>query len=186
MALRDLDAEELSQLAERARRDYEELRAKDLHLDLTRGKPSVEQLDHNERLLSLPGEGDHTAADGSDVRNYGGLDGLKELRELWGEVVGIPAERLLAADGSSLNIMFDVVSFSHLFGTQDSPRPWSKEETVRWLCPVPGYDRHFTISETFGHEMIPVPTTEEGPDLDVVREHLADPSVKGMWLVVLR
>lgn len=183
MALRDLDAEELSQLAERARRDYEELRAKDLHLDLTRGKPSVEQLDHNERLLSLPGEGDHTAADGSDVRNYGGLDGLKELRELWGEVVGIPAERLLAADGSSLNIMFDVVSFSHLFGTQDSPRPWSKEETVRWLCPVPGYDRHFTISETFGHEMIPVPTTEEGPDLDVVREHLADPSVKGMWLV---
>lgn len=173
----------LTENAAEIRAAYEQLKAKNLHLDLTRGKPSAEQLSFSEELLSLPGAGDHTTSGGEDVRNYGNLRGIKEIRELWGEILGIDAGNIIAGDASSLNIMFDLISWSVHFGTNDSERPWHEEDHVRWLCPVPGYDRHFSITEHFGFEMIPVPLNEDGPDMDVVREHVKDPQVKGMWTV---
>lgn len=183
MKLTDANTDRLLSLKEEVTTAYGELRARGLNLNLTRGKPSSEQLDLGEALLALPGEGDHTLADGTDARNYGGGDGIREIRELWAEVLGVPADLVIAGDASSLNIMFDLISWAHTFGTVDSPRPWSAEETVKWICPVPGYDRHFSITEAFGYEMITVPMNEDGPDLDAVRELVKDPQVKGMWLV---
>lgn len=153
-----------------------------LSLDLTRGKPAAEQLDFSAQLLSEPGQ-NYTTPSGVDIRNYGGDAGLKEIRELWAEVLGISAEQLVAGDASSLNIMFDLISWSYAFGNNDSARPWAAEETVKWICPVPGYDRHFTITEQFGFEMLPVDMTPTGPDMEQVRELVKDPAVKGMWTV---
>ncbi|MGV3073439.1 aminotransferase class I/II-fold pyridoxal phosphate-dependent enzyme [Corynebacterium phoceense] len=183
MSLLSLDADKLKELAERTRKDYEALKAKGLQLNLTRGKPSKAQSDLANDLLSLPGEDNYTDAAGNDLRNYGNLDGIREIRELWGKLLGIPAENLLAADGSSLNIMFDLISFAHTWGTNDSERPWGQEETVKWICPVPGYDRHFAITEKFGYELITVPMLEDGPDMGAIRELVQDPQVKGMWTV---
>lgn len=161
---------------------YEELKAAGLKLDLTRGKPSSEQLDFANDLLSLPGK-NYTTPGGVDVRNYGGLNGITELRELWGELIGVPAENIMAGDASSLNIMFDLISWSYTFGNNDSPKPWSVEDDLKWICPVPGYDRHHSITELFGFEMVTVPWTENGPDVNAVRELVKDPAVKGMWTV---
>lgn len=168
MSLKDYDAARLAQVREEVTAKYAELKAKNLSLDLTRGKPSAEQLDLSNDLLSLPGENFRTK-DGVDCRNYGGLLGIADIRELWAEALGLPADLVVAQDGSSLNIMFDLISWAYTWGNNDSPRPWSAEEKVKWLCPVPGYDRHFTITEHFGFEMINVPMTDEGPDMDVVR-----------------
>lgn len=183
MSLSDLDPTQFSELAQRTRQQYDELKARNLNLDLTRGKPSSEQLDFSNALLSLPGEGDYTDNTGADVRNYGGLTGIPDIRELWAEALGINPDNLIAGDSSSLNIMFDLISWSYIWGNNDSPRPWKDEETVKWICPVPGYDRHFAITEHFGFEMIQVPMTPTGPDMDAVEELVKDPQVKGMWTV---
>ena len=183
MSLSDLDPTQFSELAQRTRQQYDELKARNLNLDLTRGKPSSEQLDFSNALLSLPGEGDYTDNTGTDVRNYGGLTGIPDIRELWAEALGIDPDNLIAGDSSSLNIMFDLISWSYIWGNNDSPRPWKDEETVKWICPVPGYDRHFAITEHFGFEMIQVPMTPTGPDMDAVEELVKDPQVKGMWTV---
>lgn len=178
-----MNTELLQQNAAEIRQAYEDLKAKDLNLDLTRGKPSAEQLDFSDELLSLPGAGNYVAKDGTDTRNYGNLKGIKDIRQIWADVQGLPVEQVLAEDSSSLNIEFDLVSWAFHFGTNDSPRPWSQEEKVKWICPVPGYDRHFSITEAFGVEMITVPMTEDGCDMDAVRELVKDPQVKGMWVV---
>lgn len=183
MSLSDLDPTQFSELAQRTRQQYDELKARNLNLDLTRGKPSSEQLDFSNALLSLPGEGDYTDNTGADVRNYGGLTGIPDIRELWAEALGIDPDNLIAGDSSSLNIMFDLISWSYIWGNNDSPRPWKDEETVKWICPVPGYDRHFSITEHFGFEMVQVPMTPTGPDMDAVEELVKDPQVKGMWTV---
>ena len=183
MSLKDLPHDQFTELAERTRQQYQELKARNLNLDLTRGKPSSEQLDFSNALLSLPGEGDYKDKTGADVRNYGNLQGIADIRELWAEALGIDPANLIAGDSSSLNIMFDLISFAYIWGTNDSPRPWKDEETVKWLCPVPGYDRHFAITERFGFEMIRVPMTPDGPDMDAVEELVKDPQVKGMWTV---
>ena len=183
MSLSDLDPAQFSELAQRTRQQYDELKARNLSLDLTRGKPSSEQLDFSNALLSLPGEGDYTDNTGADVRNYGGLTGIADIRELWAEALGIDPDNLIAGDSSSLNIMFDLISWSYIWGTNDSPRPWKDEERVKWICPVPGYDRHFAITEHFGFEMVQVPMTPTGPDMDAVEELVKDPQVKGMWTV---
>lgn len=183
MSLLDLDTDARAQLFAQVRADYDALKAKNLALDLTRGKPSSQQLNLANALLSLPGEGNIYDATGADVRNYGNLKGIKDIRAIWAELMGVELDEIIAGDGSSLNMMFDVISFAHTFGTQDSEKPWSAEETVKWICPVPGYDRHFTITETFGYEMISVPWLEHGPDMDAVEELLKDPQVKGMWVV---
>ncbi|GAA1472731.1 aminotransferase class I/II-fold pyridoxal phosphate-dependent enzyme [Corynebacterium felinum] len=182
MSLLNYDADRLAQFTEEITHKYEELKGRNLALDLTRGKPSAEQLDFSNEVLSLPGD-NYTAADGTDCRNYGGLNGIADIRSIWAEVLGMPVENVIAGDASSLNIEFDLIAWSYALGNNDSPQPWAKEETLKWLCPVPGYDRHFTITEHFGFDMIPVPMTDEGPCMDTVRELVKDPAVKGMWTV---
>ncbi|MCT1450978.1 aminotransferase [Corynebacterium sp. p3-SID1194] len=183
MSLLNLDAAAREELATKVREEYETLKSRNLDLDLTRGKPSSEQLDLSNDLLELPGKGNYVDAAGTDVRNYGNLKGIKDIREIWGELIGVPVDNLYAEDSSSLNIMFDLISWSFIFGNNDSERPWREEETVKWICPVPGYDRHFAITEKFGFEMVSVPMLEDGPDVDAVAELVKDPAVKGMWVV---
>ncbi|MEU0242059.1 aminotransferase class I/II-fold pyridoxal phosphate-dependent enzyme [Nocardiopsis sp. NPDC006198] len=168
---------------ERAQKDYADLAARGLSLDLTRGKPAPEQLDLSEALLGLPGD-THTAADGTDVRNYGGLQGLPELREIFAGVLQTPVGQLLALGNSSLELMHDSIVHALLGVLPGSERRWADEERIAFLCPVPGYDRHFALCERFGIEMIPVAMTPEGPDMDEVeRLAAADPAVKGIWCV---
>ena len=183
MSLLTLESSELTELAAQVRKDYEDLKAKGLKLDLTRGKPAKAQLDLSNDLLALPGLGHYTDAAGNDLRNYGNQKGIKELRDIWGKLTNMDPELLVAADSSSLNIMFDLISWAFLFGTNDSAQPWSKEEKLKWICPVPGYDRHFAITEQFGFELVTVPMEEDGPDVEAVEKLVADPTVKGMWVV---
>ncbi|MBV7293515.1 aminotransferase class I/II-fold pyridoxal phosphate-dependent enzyme [Corynebacterium sp. TAE3-ERU16] len=183
MTLQDLDAKALADFTGEISAKYEELKARNLKLDLTRGKPSAEQLDFSEELLGQPGAGEHTTADGIDVRNYGGLIGITDIRSIYSDLLGIPVDQIWAGDASSLNIMFDLILASYVWGNNDSDTPWKDLDKVRWICPVPGYDRHFTITEHLGFEMVTVPMTDEGPDMDAVRELVKDPSVKGMWTV---
>jgi DNA-binding transcriptional MocR family regulator len=183
VSLHSCSREELAAAHARHQQEYAQLRAMKLALDLTRGKPSGEQLDLSNALLSLPGD-DYRDADGIDTRNYGGLHGLPELRAIFGELLGIGVPNLIAGNNSSLELMHDVVVFSMLHGGVDSPRPWIEEPAVKFLCPVPGYDRHFAITETMGIEMIQIPMREDGPDVGLIEELVAaDPAVKGMWAV---
>jgi DNA-binding transcriptional MocR family regulator len=178
-----LSPDELAALHALHQQDYAALQAKKLALDLTRGKPSAQQLDLSNQLLSLPGE-NYRDAEGTDTRNYGGLHGLPELRAIFGELLGLPVQNLIAGNNSSLELMHDIVAFSLLYGGVDSPRPWKDEPSVKFLCPAPGYDRHFAITETMGIEMIPIPMLEDGPDVDLIEELVAvDPAIKGMWTV---
>lgn len=184
VSLQNLNRADLVAQHERYQRDYAELQAKKLTLDLTRGKPAPEQLDLANGLLALPGPDDYRDDDGTDTRNYGGLHGLPELRAIFGELLGIAVPNLIAGNNASLEFMHDVVVYSMVHGGVDSPRPWSQEPVVKFLCPVPGYDRHFAITETLGIEMIPVPMREDGPDVDLIEELVAaDPAIKGMWTV---
>ncbi|OZF05759.1 aminotransferase [Rhodococcus sp. 15-1154-1] len=178
-----MNHEELVAEHERQAASYEQLKAQNLSLDLTRGKPSPEQLDLSSDLLTLPG-GDFRDGSGTDCRNYGGLAGLPELRAIFGELLGIPVSNLLAGNNASLEIMHDLVVWSLLHGLPDSPRPWSAEPNIRFLCPAPGYDRHFAISESFGIDMIPVPMNPDGPDVEEITRLVAsDPQIKGLWAV---
>ncbi len=169
-------------LAAEARAAYAELQKAGLKLDMTRGKPSAEQLDLAEGMLALPGNRDHFAEDGQDVRNYGGLQGLPEARRLFGAMLGVPAEQVVVAENSSLAIMHDCIVWALLKGVVGGAAPWSKADAA-FICPVPGYDRHFALCEGFGIRMIPVPMRDDGPDMDAVEAAAADPAVKGMWCV---
>jgi DNA-binding transcriptional MocR family regulator len=153
-----------------------------LALDLTRGKPSPAQLDLSSGLLELPGE-DFRAADGTDTRNYGGLAGLKELREIFAPILQVPVAQVVAGGNASLAVMHDHLVFALFHGVPDSENPWGQEDAVKFLCPAPGYDRHFAICEEYGIEMIPIAMFDDGPDVEAIREHVRDPLVKGMWLV---
>jgi DNA-binding transcriptional MocR family regulator len=166
-----------------AQLDYDELQGRGLSLDLTRGKPSPAQLDLMDGLLATSLAGDWKAADGTDCRNYGGLQGLPELRAIFSELLKVPVAQLIAADNSSLALMHDCIVHSLL-----SPLPGSSSRWVdgpaAFLCPVPGYDRHFSLCERFGIEMIQVPMTVEGPDMDVVEALVAEEArIKGIWCV---
>lgn len=174
-----------AQLAERLtdlRADYTRLKEQELKLDLTRGKPGSDQLDLSEALLRLPTG--HQNRTGTDVRNYGGLEGLPEMREIFADLLGIDAAQVVAGGNSSLSMMYQVVTWMLLKGGPDSPCPWSQEETVKFVCPVPGYDRHFTMLAELGIEMVTVDMHADGPDVAQVKALVADdPSVKGMWIV---
>ena len=184
MSLQSLSRDELKAEHQLQRRNYADLQARKLTLDLTRGKPSAEQLDLSNALLELPGSGDFRDAEGTDTRNYGGQHGLPGLRAVFGELLGIPVPNLIAGNNASLELMHDAVAFSMLHGGVDSPRPWVAEPGVKFLCPAPGYDRHFSITESLGIEMITVPMRDDGPDVDMVEELVAaDPAIRGMWCV---
>jgi DNA-binding transcriptional MocR family regulator len=184
VSFQSLGREDLLAQHEQQTRNYAELQALGLKLDLTRGKPSPAQLDLSNGLRALPGKEDFRDGEGTDTRNYGGLHGLPELRAIFGELLGIPVPNLIAGNNASLELMHDVVVFSMLYGGVDSPRPWAQEPVVKFLCPAPGYDRHFAITESLGIEMITVPMREDGPDVDMIEELVAaDPAIKGMWCV---
>ena len=181
-ALTDLSADDRAALLEQTRAAYADLKARGLKLDLTRGKPSAQQLDLADRLLRLPSTTQDSS--GVDVRNYGGLEGLRELREMFAELLWVEPDQVVAGGNSSLTMMRDTLVYLMLFGGVDSERPWSQEEKVRFVCPVPGYDRHFTLLESLGIEMVTVPMHDDGPDVDAVAALVADdPSFKGIWIV---
>ena len=162
---------------------YDTFKAKGLALDLTRGKPSAAQLDLSNELLSLPGA-EYLSEGSTDCRNYGGLQGLVEARRLFSGVMGAPPEHVVVSTNSSLALMHDTIVYSLLKGTCDSEKPWSAQGEIAFVCPVPGYDRHFRICEDYGIRMIPVPLLDDGPDMDQVERLVAqDPSIKGIWCV---
>lgn len=184
MDLTRLATDDLTRHREHLRRDYDALRARGLALDLTRGKPSAEQLDLSERLLELPGAGRHRAADGTDTRNYGGIRGLVELRTIFGELLQVPAEQLIAFGNSSLELMHECLVHAVLFGVPGSAQPWGLGNGTAFVCPVPGYDRHFALCEKLNIEMITVSMTATGPDMDEVERLVAaDARIKGIWCV---
>jgi len=161
---------------------YADLQARGLKLDLTRGKPSSAQLDLSEELLGLPTTTKDRA--GVDVRNYGGLEGLIELREIFAELLRVDVDQLICQGNSSLTLMHQTLTYLLLWGGPDSERPWKDEPVVKFVCPVPGYDRHFSMLADFGIEMVTVPMHDDGPDAAAVAELVRDdPSVKGMWIV---
>jgi len=168
---------------DQARAAYDALVAQGMKLDLTRGKPSAAQLDLAAELLHLPADR-FKAADGTDTRNYGGLQGLPELREIFAPVLQVPAEQLIAFGNGSLELMHDTLVNALLNAMPGSPRRWVEEERVVFLAPVPGYDRHFGVCERLGIELVPVPLTDYGPDMDEVERLVAaDPAIKGIWCV---
>lgn len=179
------DAQDWAALLSAARAEHAALKARGLSLDLTRGKPSPEQLDLATAMLRLPEPGDWLTAAGEDARNYGGLQGLPEVRAMFGALLGAPAAQVVVGDNSSLALMHDCVLWALVKGVPGSPRPWSQEAAPAFLCPVPGYDRHFAILEHHGVRMIPVPLTGHGPDMDAVEVLVRDPAVKGMWCMPL-
>ncbi len=176
-----LSADDLATFLQTQREAYEVLKGAGLSLDLTRGKPSSDQLDLAADLLRLPAG--PKSPSGVDTRNYGGLEGLVELRAIFAELLGVDLEQIIAGGNSSLTMMHDVLVSLRLHGGVTSERPWSQEEKVTFICPVPGYDRHYTMLAHHGIEMVTVPMLPDGPDVATCRELVKDPSVKGMWIV---
>lgn len=162
---------------------YQSLKGKNLKLNMARGKPSKEQLDMVSDILTAVTSTDDCISEGLDVRNYGELSGLPAAKKIFAEILGCAPEECFIGGSASLTLMYDLISKAYVHGLLHSPRPWCKEESVKWLCPAPGYDRHFAITESFGFEMITVPMTAEGPDMDMVEYLVKDSSVKGIWCV---
>jgi DNA-binding transcriptional MocR family regulator len=182
--LATLSTDDLTAFRVQVQSRYDEFKRRSLKLDLTRGKPSSEQLDLSNGLLALPGDADYQAADKTDTRNYGVLQGLPELRMLLAPLFGVSAAQVVLGNNSSLALMHDAIVYSLLTGTVGSPRPWSKESRVAFLCPVPGYDRHFAICQDFGIEMIQVDLRDDGPDMETVERLVRDDAgIKAIWCV---
>lgn len=182
MQYRQMMPEQLEAEYARVKAAYDGLAAKGLSLNLARGKPAAEQLDLSNELFHTLDDGDFVC-DGVDVRNYGCLDGLPACKRLFAEILGVEEREVLVGGNASLNLMYDLIAKAYTHGLLHSPRPWSQEPVVKFLCPAPGYDRHFHLSQSFGMELITVPLHEEGPDMDVVERLALDPAVKGMWCV---
>ena len=164
--------------------EYEKYKAQGLSLDLSRGKPNSDQLDISLPLLSEARPREKCFAEGGiDCRNYGCLDGIPEMKRLFADMLGIKAEYIAVGGNSSLQLMYDTLSRAMLFGVLGSERPWCREEGLKWICVTPGYDRHFKMTEVLGFELLSVPMTATGPDMDMVEELVKDPKVKGIWCV---
>lgn len=180
----ELTRDELLAIKDELEKEYKEAAAKGLKLDMSRGKPAAKQLDLSRDMLDVVNSSsDLKCEDGVDVRNYGILDGISEAKKIMADILGVSSDNVIVFGNASLNIMYDMVSRAMLFGVLGST-PWSKLDKVKFLCPVPGYDRHFAITELFGVEMINIPMKADGPDMDLVEKYVNnDESVKGIWCV---
>jgi len=179
-----LSEADLQVRAEALRAQYDEIRGQGLKLDVTRGKPSAEQLSLSDSILTNVGPGDVHGADGTDYRNYGILAGIPEARELFAEYMGVTPAEVLVGGNSSLTLMHDALVGAMMYGVPGGYGPWKDQGHLKFLCPVPGYDRHFGITQKLGFEMVPVAMSETGPDMDAIEELVAeDASVKGIWCV---
>lgn len=183
-AYKDLTKEELLDLKNGLTKEFEEVKGKGLKLDMSRGKPSKAQLDLSMGMMDVLNSGTPLIGeDGTDCRNYGVLDGIKEAKQLMADMMEVSVDHVIVCGNASLNIMYDAVSRAMTHGILGST-PWAKLDKVKFLCPVPGYDRHFAITEHFGIEMINIPMTPQGPDMDMVEQYVNhDESVKGIWCV---
>ncbi len=181
MDLKNLSREQLSERLAVLTEEYNSYKAMGLKLDMSRGKPGADQLELTNEMLSPVYLGDYKASNGFDVRNYGILDGIPECKQMFAEVLGVKPENTIVFGNASLTIMYDYIAQCMIFGAGD--KPWCKQEGIKFLCPVPGYDRHFSILEHFGIEMINIPTTSEGPDMDMIDELIKDEKVKGIICV---
>ena len=184
MQYNDMSKEELLALKESLNKEYAEAKAKGLSLDMSRGKPAAKQLDISLGLLdTINSSSDLKSEDGTDCRNYGVLDGIPEAKKLMADMMGTTPDHVIVYGNASLNIMYDQISRAYTHGILGNT-PWCKLDKVKFLCPVPGYDRHFAITERFGIEMINIPMSESGPDMGMVEEYVSnDASVKGIWCV---
>lgn len=184
MKLTEMEKDELAVLKAKWDEEYEKHKALNLDLNMARGKPSPEQLDISMEMMDvLNKSSDLNGINGDDYRNYGLLDGIPELKKIFSEMLGVSENELIVGGNASLNLMYDIVADSYAFGVNGS-KPWCKLDKVKFLCPVPGYDRHFAICEKFGIEMINIPTGEGGPDMDMVEKLVSeDDSIKGIWCV---
>lgn len=180
---RDLTAEEMRAEYAAVKTKFDALKAKRLKLNMARGKPSKAQLDMVSDMLSILTDPNDCVSDGLDARNYGELSGLSAAKRLFADILGCKPEECFIGGNASLTLMYDTVSKAYTHGMLHSEKPWCKLDRVKWLCPSPGYDRHFKITESFDFDMVIVPMTENGPDMDVVEELVKDPKVKGMWCV---
>ena len=183
-AYQDMTREELLQEKTSLEAAYKEIKEKGLQLDMSRGKPAPDQLNLSMGLLDvMTSETVMKSANGMDLRNYGGLDGIPEAKELVAQMINTTVDHIIIYGNSSLNIMYDQISRAMVFGVCGGT-PWMKQDKLKFLCPVPGYDRHFAITESFGIEMINIPLLEDGPDMDLVEQYVNnDPTVKGIWCV---
>ena len=177
-----MNRDELAAELKNVRNEYEHMRSMHLSLDMSRGKPGFDNMDLSEKMFDLVGnDTGFKNISGIDCRNYGGLDGLAELKNLFGKILGLSPDQIIVGGNSSLNMMFDTIAQAMTHGM--GGEPWMKQGKLKFLCPVPGYDRHFAVTEYFGFELIPVQMNDEGPDMDEVEELVKDPSVKGIWCV---
>ena len=180
----EMNKEQLQAEAAICQKQYDDYKALGLSLNMARGKPSLAQEQASADILdTINSKSDLSTKEGIDVLNYGCLTGLQEMKELFGEILGVPAEKIIVGGNASLTLMFDYLMQCYAKGASAHTEPWIKQGDVKFLCPAPGYDRHFGIAEYLGIEMITVPMTAEGPDMDVVEELAKDPMVKGMFCV---
>lgn len=179
----DLTKEEIDSELLEVTKKYEEIKSMGLSLNMARGKPGRTQLDMVSPMNDIHISPEEYISDGIESRNYGNVDGLPAAKKLFADILGTKPENVFVGGNASLQLMYDIVSKAYTHGLPASDKPWFKEEKVKWLCPAPGYDRHFKISESFGMEMITVPMKADGPDMDLVEELVKDPAVKGMWCV---
>ncbi len=163
--------------------EFEAIKAKGLKLNMARGKPSKQQLDLVSDILTVLSDPADCVSDGIDARNYGELSGLPCAKKYFADVLGCKPEQVFAGGSASLTLMYDLIAKGMTHGLKNSEKPWAQEMGLKWLCPAPGYDRHFKITQSFGFELITIPMTAEGPDMDMVEELIRDPKVKGIWTV---
>ena len=183
MEYKSMSAQQRREEHDRVLAEYEGWKARDLSLNMARGKPGKTQLDMVSDLLTVLSRPEECMEDGIDCRNYGELAGLPSAKRLFADILGCKPEQVFVGGNASLQLMYDTISKAYTHGLLHSPRPWCREEKVKWLCPAPGYDRHFKVTQSFGFELIAVPMTESGPDMDEVERLIQDPAVKGMWNV---
>ena len=182
MKFEEMNLSQQNDIYEQLKKHYQEIKAKNLSLNMTRGKPCTTQLDIC-RAIHEPLE-NYNYENGEDARNYGAVEGIPEARRLFGQVFGMDASQVIVGGCASLNLMYDTVCRAYIHGVLPDQEPWCKQGNIKFLCPVPGYDRHFAITESFGIEMVTVPMNEDGPDMDIVEALVSkDAQIKGIWCV---